>query len=337
MTETSNYALNIVEGSDLFNPLTQFNPNFEQIDTVMAENEQAGVGTATELKSGTTHAIIRENDNRSMFYFTATSDYEAGDTFTVDGAVVTAKLPSGESLGAGAFVVNSTVLCSIVGSLLTVYSSKGGITTAADSERLGGELPAYYATAEELLATDAKADSAGSVAQSANAISIQNQSAINLLNTEIESKVGNYSTTEYAPVTGLAYDSVNKKLGLRVGASTEIIPFSGETDLSRAEIMLLTIVGRSNTFILGAENGAVVSISSGSNIETSNIRGVSASAGVGTVTAKTRGRYFVQSTSSNLGNRFSDNQVVEAEAGSVLTTLGTSSTLSILVVYLGTF
>ena len=221
MTETSNYALNIVEGSDLFNPLTQFNPNFEQIDTVMAENEQAGVGTATELKSGTTHAITRENNNRSMFYFTATSDYEDGDTFTVDGAVVTAKLPSGESLGAGAFVVNSTVLCSIVGSLLTVYSTKGGVTTAADSERLGGELPAYYATAEDLLATDAKADSAGSVAQSANAISIQNQSAINDINTSLNQFSFGYTS--------------DGKPGYKVGASTEITPFRGKISFSKLE------------------------------------------------------------------------------------------------------
>jgi len=46
------------------------------------------------------------------------------------------------------------------------------------------------------------------------------------LNSDLTAKVGNFTSGNYKAVTGLAYDSTNKKLGLKVGADT-IIPFSG--------------------------------------------------------------------------------------------------------------
>lgn len=46
------------------------------------------------------------------------------------------------------------------------------------------------------------------------------------LSGQINSKVNNFNSGNYKAVTGLAYDSTSKKLGLKVGADT-IIPFSG--------------------------------------------------------------------------------------------------------------
>ena len=108
MTNTQNYNLLMAEGSDAVNPLTQIFPNFQTIDTVMKANQDAGVTTAVETKSGTNHAIVRTHAN-GVFRFVATSNYAVGDTFTVDGQSVTATLPDGTALQDGAFVINAAI------------------------------------------------------------------------------------------------------------------------------------------------------------------------------------------------------------------------------------
>ena len=47
-----------------------------------------------------------------------------------------------------------------------------------------------------------------------------------MYNNDLTDKVSGFTETTYSAVTGLAYDSTNKKLGLKVGADT-VIPFSG--------------------------------------------------------------------------------------------------------------
>lgn len=150
MTRTNNYDLIVVEGSDKVNLLTQMNPNTEKIDEVMKANENSGVQVATELLSGSVHAITRTVKNASMFKFTAVSNYTSGDTFTVDGVQVTALLTSGEALGTGAYIIGSEVLCSLKDTLLTVYTQGGTVKLADDSEKFGGNLPEYYAKKSEL-------------------------------------------------------------------------------------------------------------------------------------------------------------------------------------------
>lgn len=155
MKTTANYALQIPEATDTVNLLTQNYPNFETIDTAMKANKDAAITTATEVKTGTNHAIIRSNTDASMFRFVATSNMVAGDTFTVDSVVCTATTPDGQSLGAGAFVINQNVLCCLVGTLLTVYaggSSASEVELAKNAEKLGGELPEYYGTADAVTA-----------------------------------------------------------------------------------------------------------------------------------------------------------------------------------------
>ena len=166
MRKTTNYELNIAEGSDRYNHLTIDNPNYEKIDTTMKENEDSAVQTATELKSGTVHAITRNKPNASMFRFVATSDFTSGETFTVDGQQVTALLPNGATLGTGAYHINANVLCCLVGTNMTVYTV--GTAENIDATTLDGHSADYFATADGL--NDAKqiAQSAQIVANSTN-------------------------------------------------------------------------------------------------------------------------------------------------------------------------
>lgn len=166
MTNTTNYDLILVEGSDKVNPLTQVNPNFETIDAEMKKNKDAGVSTATELLTGSIHGLQRANADASMFRFTATSNYTAGDTFTVDGIQVTALTPTGEALGNGAYIIGSEVLCCLKGTLLTMFLSGGTVTTADNALKLGGQEPEYYGTAADVTQAQQTATAAGVLANS---------------------------------------------------------------------------------------------------------------------------------------------------------------------------
>lgn len=166
MNTSDNYDLKLYEGSDKFNPLTVENVNFESVDEIMYGLDANSIATATELKSGTVHALTRNNPHPRFFSFVATSNYTSGDTFTVDGTQVSALSVSGEALGTGAYVINSTVLCSLVGTVLTVYGVTN-VTVADDSNKLGGELPEYYATADDLATVSAVAAGASTIAQAA--------------------------------------------------------------------------------------------------------------------------------------------------------------------------
>jgi hypothetical protein len=147
MRYSENYELNLVEGSDIVNPLVQDVPNYEAIDAAMFDNKEHSVGVATELKTGTVHALTRQNEDAAVFRFTATSDYTVGDTFEVDGVQVSALLVDGTALPNRCYIIGSEVLASLKGTLLTVYANR---TTASDSDKLGGQLPAYYATDADL-------------------------------------------------------------------------------------------------------------------------------------------------------------------------------------------
>ena len=124
MTNTTYYNLNIVEGTDIVNPLIVDNPNYEKIDEVMHGNAVSGVTLATEIANATVHAITRENSECAVIRFIATSIWKAGDTVTVDGVPVTALLPSGETLPDGAYVINANVLCILTGTNLTIYAER---------------------------------------------------------------------------------------------------------------------------------------------------------------------------------------------------------------------
>lgn len=175
MNKSTHFELNLVEGTDLVNPLVQDVPNYQIIDEQMYKNQNAGVSGAVEIKTGTVHAINRLVPDCPMFRFTATSDYNVGDTFTVDGIQVSAKLSNGENLSDRCYVTNAEVIGVLVGTLITFFIPDVGV--AKDSERLGGELPAYYAKKTEV-------DQAQLLAESAADLSQNNQNSINKLNSD---------------------------------------------------------------------------------------------------------------------------------------------------------
>lgn len=147
MNTTTNYGLKLYEGTDLFNPLTVENVNAGDIDTAMKAISDHSVGTATELTTGTVHALTRADTDRNVFLFVATSNYTTGDTFTLDGAQVSALTPDGQPLATGSYVIGSSVLCALHDTLITVYVNPA---KAKDADMLDGHDSSYYATDSDL-------------------------------------------------------------------------------------------------------------------------------------------------------------------------------------------
>ena len=152
-TRTDNYNLIICDGSDVVNPLTQIFPNFTSLDDILRNIANTGITTATELLTGTVHALTRSDANVSVFRFQATSNFTGGETFTVDGAQVTALDVAGETLKTGAYIIGSMVLCELRDTLLTFYVSGG-----SDADTLEGHPASYFATNAALDTVDDKAD-----------------------------------------------------------------------------------------------------------------------------------------------------------------------------------
>lgn len=154
MNTTTNYGLKQYEGTDEFNPLDVDVYNNSIIDNAMKDNADNGIPSATHVLSGTVHAIVRSNPDATMFRFQATSGFTFGDSFTVDGIAYTAQTTSGDQLQTDAFVEDAVVIGSLEGSDLTLYVNNMGV--APDSDKLGGELPSYYATQADM--TQAQTD-----------------------------------------------------------------------------------------------------------------------------------------------------------------------------------
>lgn len=213
MQTTTNYGLKIYEGSDLFNPLTVENVNTSDLDSIVKGVSDAAVGTATELLTGTVHALTRADSDRNVFYFTATANYEAGETFEVDGVQVTAKTPDGQNLSTGAYVINSSVLCILVGTLLTVIVNPA---KALDADKLDGHDSSYFATAGDLTVLDNQVG-ALSTKVGTGVLDVGNDcvDGINTLNgqlTRITATIPNdyvintWATIAYLPYSGITAD-----------------------------------------------------------------------------------------------------------------------------------
>ena len=167
METTTNYGLKKYQAGDLFNPLTTNNPNLDDIDTDMKAISDRAVGRATELVSQGVHAITVLDTDCKTIKWVATANFTAGETFTVNGIQCNAYLPSGEALGTNAYVSGAQVIASLNddNSAMTVYVPQGAVAVASDSERLGGELPAYYATKAYADGIKSTADSASTLIQ----------------------------------------------------------------------------------------------------------------------------------------------------------------------------
>lgn len=132
MQTTTNYGFSIAEGSDSVNLLTQLYPNFTSLDGILLPIQNNGTTPATHTKAGTVHQLVRTTTGCSVLRFVATGNYTAGDTFTVDGASVTATSCNGQSLPTGAFVINQSVMAIINGAVLTVLAGGSSISDASD-------------------------------------------------------------------------------------------------------------------------------------------------------------------------------------------------------------
>lgn len=142
MQTTTHYNLTKAEGTDTVNLLTQCYPNFDTIDAAMFENKQSSIGTATEVTTGTVHAITRANPDSDVFRFTATSAWTAGDTMTLDGSGVTVHLADGTTPASGAYIIGAEVLGVVNGSLVTLFlSSAIQIYVSSFNSRSGAVSP----------------------------------------------------------------------------------------------------------------------------------------------------------------------------------------------------
>ena len=145
MKQTSHYEFKQYEGTDLFNPLTVEAQNIQDIDAGMYANKTAAVQSATEVKSGTVHAITRTVPGASVIKFVATSDWTEGDTSTADGVQVTTLLTTGETLPTGAWKINASVLAILNGTVLTVFvSAPTGEGGDIDATTLQGHNADYF-------------------------------------------------------------------------------------------------------------------------------------------------------------------------------------------------
>lgn len=161
MALTPNYGFIIPTGSDAVNLLTQCYPNFSSLDTILKPIQESGVTIATDTKVGTVHQLVRTDSSCNMFRFIATGNYASGDTFTVDGASVTATAMDGTSLPAGAFVINQNVVCVLNNLVLTVLIA-GKETTSISASAV-----TYNNTVSGLTATNAQ-DAIDELRDSAN-------------------------------------------------------------------------------------------------------------------------------------------------------------------------
>lgn len=149
-TTTTYYEFIKPEGTDLVNPLVDTNPNWDALDADLHEFNERSIANCTEIVTLGVHAISRLDTTAKFLKWIATANFTAGETFTVDGLAVAASTPAGATLATGAYVTGSVVLACLNAdnTAMTVFVS--GTTVASDAERLGGELPAYYAKQSDM-------------------------------------------------------------------------------------------------------------------------------------------------------------------------------------------
>ena len=187
-TNTTHFNLKKYEGSDKFNPLTFEAANMALIDDALWANKLAAITTATETKLGVNHnlAILTANTDVPMFRFTATADFDLGDTVTVNNTTVTALTPAGTALPDGAWVIGSEVLCCLRDTRLTVFVTNVGQIDLSN-----------YVTFTDLAPVETTADTALTTANAASTTA----SAANTLATQVQNTVSGM----FSGITAIAY------------------------------------------------------------------------------------------------------------------------------------
>lgn len=243
MTQTTYYEFNKPEGTDLVNPLVDTNPNWDALDADLHEFNERSIANCTEVVALGVHTISRLDTTAKFLKWIATANYTAGETFTVDGLPVAATTPAGATLATNAYVTGSVVLACLNAdnTAMTIFVS--GTTVASDAERLGGELPSYYATQSDM--SDAETD----------ILNLQNQ-------------VGNTSIVGIGDGTCTgAIDALNADLSDKVSGidapSTISLPFTPPSD----GVMLIecapNVNGNSSIYLTDADGNKFDNSSSG--------------------------------------------------------------------------
>lgn len=202
MLTTTHYGLNIVEGTDVVNPLVQQNPNYTAIDAAMFANKQGSIGSATELKAGTVHTITRANTDSNYIRFTATSNWVAGDSMIVDSTPVSVYLSDGTVPGDGAYVINTEVFLILNGSRVTI------LTSSAVQD-----------------ASTVSFDNSGT-----NLSSTDVEDAIKEVNTKVDRKIKYYVFTLPAAVVGYHYFSLPFAYPVSISDVTALTVLTGGAD-----------------------------------------------------------------------------------------------------------
>ena len=139
MTTTTHYNYNIVEGTDIVNPLVQTNPNFTAIDGDIWNATIRTCSPATETKTGTVHNIVRSNTNASLFSFTSTSSWTEGDSMTIEGSPATVVLPSGDSPSTNVYVSGVRVIGYLYGGTITLFLTNKYLPAASEIATTAGD------------------------------------------------------------------------------------------------------------------------------------------------------------------------------------------------------
>lgn len=128
MINTTHYNLQKAEANDIVNGLLPANTNLDKIDTAMFNNLNSGLHNASHTKTGTVHALVRTVTTANFFKFSATDDFRTGDTFTLDGEVITARTQAYAGLPDYAFRTGSEVIAITDHGVLTIYCAGDNIT-----------------------------------------------------------------------------------------------------------------------------------------------------------------------------------------------------------------
>lgn len=216
-TQTTYYEFNKPSGADLVNPLTDTNPNWDKADAGLHELDERSIANATETVVLGVHAISRLNTYTKFIKWIATANFAAGETFTVDGNVVTASTPSGAALETGAYVTGAVIFACLNAddTAMTIYVS--GTTIASDSQRLGGELPSYYATAAEMESAETDIDNIQALNGNTSIASIGDGTltgAVSVINNDLSNRI---EISKFAYINGTTNSSGNFRTSYPTG------------------------------------------------------------------------------------------------------------------------
>lgn len=231
MQHTPNFNLNLPEGTDLWNYLTQTNPNFATLDTLLKSIQDGTVTTATEVASGTAHAITRTLPDANVIRFTATSAWTIGDTMTIDGTPVTVVKPNGTNLQTGDYIIGSEVLGVLRATQFTVYLGAPSSLDAANID--------YNNTQSGLTATNV-------------------QGAIDEVNSNL-GDLNDLTTTDKTSIVNAINELVGGGGGLIIDSDT---PATQATKIPQDYAVGITIGNTTTTFPSGsAGSGVMITIS----------------------------------------------------------------------------